>query len=282
MSSKTLSSSSSLFDARSEISCPFYLDIDTLRCNLLSIEANEGPSSSPVHVGPPGGLVLGDRGLQYLCHGQAGLRRRIRPGLPEVIPRRVSLSRDEAILYDFGFHFRYLGNWLLSGTYDGSPFFMCPYDCMGLRDYLVKATTDQTFTLLLSNYMTIVTSTLQMYIPEDAGSGVWAIVDCRPGLSIHLYNRSSIHPLVLSSDSISLFQLNSRRHCLLRRPQTAVESQSESWLCLSLERRRAVEILQRLRRGPRGVFGIFHGRDGHLHLRNTLIDVRDTVKRELN
>ena len=40
---------------------------------------------------------------------------------------------------DFGVFFpRYLGNWVLSGDYDGNPFYTCPWDCHGLRSFLVS------------------------------------------------------------------------------------------------------------------------------------------------
>ena len=40
---------------------------------------------------------------------------------------------------DFGIFFpRYLGNWVLSGDYDGNPFYTCPWDCHGLRSFLVS------------------------------------------------------------------------------------------------------------------------------------------------
>ena len=40
---------------------------------------------------------------------------------------------------DFGvFYPRYLGNWVLSGDYDGNPFYTCPWDCHGLRGFLVS------------------------------------------------------------------------------------------------------------------------------------------------
>ena len=40
---------------------------------------------------------------------------------------------------DFGvFYPRYLGNWVLSGDYDGNPFYTCPWDCHGLRSFLVR------------------------------------------------------------------------------------------------------------------------------------------------